>query len=267
MTSCRIELRRIQTTHCRGQSRNCLLEVAMSFHILSHSTVSESIPPTLNWWWRQVYRLRAAGGRFRIRWAPISSFFSPYGWIVISPSHITNSAFSPESFWLHVSLDLAGSDAMALLMLRPLLLSTSICLIDHGGLDRGPWLLPTIHTLCHTHWMWHIFFCPSWKGILLCCSPEGFFTFFPVKGFISIFWWFFLIRCEVKGQGCFMCTDCRALWGRFLICDVGLYKINWIELNVSPLYKCTSPQLSLQRAFLIADYSTSESNNFTPKIK
>jgi len=28
--------------------------------------------------------------------------------------------------------------AMALLMPRPLLLSTSICLMDHGGLDRGP---------------------------------------------------------------------------------------------------------------------------------
>jgi len=38
-------------------------------------------------------------------------------------------------------------------MPRPLLLSTSICLMDHGGLDRGPCLLPTIHTLCHTHWM------------------------------------------------------------------------------------------------------------------
>jgi len=37
---------------------------------------------------------------------------------------------------------------------------------------------------------------PSWRGILLCCSPEGFFTFF------SVVWEFFLIRCEVKGQGC-----------------------------------------------------------------
>ncbi|TNN74704.1 hypothetical protein EYF80_015022 [Liparis tanakae] len=34
-------------------------------------------------------------------------------------------------------LDLAGSDAMALLMPRPLLLSTSICLMHCGGLDRG----------------------------------------------------------------------------------------------------------------------------------
>jgi len=32
---------------------------------------------------------------------------------------------------------------------------------------------------------------------------------------------------EVPGQGC-MCTDCKALWGKFLICDNGLYKINWI---------------------------------------
>jgi len=50
-------------------------------------------------------------------------------------------------------LSQTGPDAMALLMPRPLLLSSSICLMDDGGLDRGPWLLPTIHTLCHTHWM------------------------------------------------------------------------------------------------------------------
>jgi len=37
------------------------------------------------------------------RWAPLSSSLSPYGWIHISPSHITNSASSPESLWLHVS--------------------------------------------------------------------------------------------------------------------------------------------------------------------
>jgi len=84
----------------------------------------------------------------RIHWAPLSSSLSPYGWIVISPLNIINSASSLESL-----LDLAGSDAMALLMPRPLLLSTSICLMDHRGLDHGPWLLWTIHTLCHTHWM------------------------------------------------------------------------------------------------------------------
>jgi len=31
--------------------------------------------------------------------------------------------------------------------------------------------------------------CPSWRGILLCCSPEGFFTFFPVKGLFGSFSW------------------------------------------------------------------------------
>jgi len=35
---------------------------------------------------------------------------------------------------------------------------------------------------------------------------------------------------KVKGQGCRMWTDCKALWGRFVICDIGLYKINWIKL-------------------------------------
>jgi len=28
--------------------------------------------------------------------------------------------------------------------------------------------------------------CPSWRGILLCCSPEGFFPFFPVKGYLGV---------------------------------------------------------------------------------
>jgi len=36
------------------------------------------------------------------------------------------------------------------LLPRPVL-STSFCFIDCRGLDRGPCLPPTIHTLCHTH--------------------------------------------------------------------------------------------------------------------
>jgi len=42
---------------------------------------------------------------------------------------------------------------MALLRLRPLLLFTSICLMERGGLQRGICLLRTIHTLCHIHWI------------------------------------------------------------------------------------------------------------------
>jgi len=55
--------------------------------------------------------------------------------------------------------------------------------------------------------------------------------YFPCESFFSISWEFLLIWCEVKGQGCRMCTDCKALWGKFVICDVGLYKINWIETS------------------------------------
>jgi len=66
------------------------------------------------------------------------------------------------------------------------------------------------------------------RGILLCCSPEGFFPFLPVKVFCSISWELFLIRCEVLGQGCRMRTDCKALRQ---ICDLGLYKVIWVELN------------------------------------
>jgi len=130
--------------------------------------------------------------------------------------------------------------AMALLMLCPLLLYASICLMDHGGLDHGICLLPTIHTLCHIHWMCfnsNLSFCtygisygitcPSWRGILLCCSPDGCFSFSPMKGCLGVFpdlmWG--------PGTGMSMCTDCKALWGKFVICENGLYKINWIELN------------------------------------
>jgi len=94
----------------------------------------------------------------------------------------------------------------------------SFCLMDHGGLDRGPYLRLIIHTsvifiecLCNSAiWSHDIYStCPSWRGILLCCSPEGFFPpqvlpFFPLETDFSISWEFFLIRCEVKGQGC--CT-------------------------------------------------------------
>jgi len=54
-------------------------------------------------------------------------------------------------------------------------------------------------------------------------------TFFPWMIFYYFLGVFFLIRCEVKGQGCRTCTDCKALRGEFVICDFGLYKINWIE--------------------------------------
>jgi len=43
-----------------------------------------------------------------------------------------------------------------------ILLSTSICLVDRGGLHRGICRLPTIHTLCHFHWM-----CLNSKSVLL----------------------------------------------------------------------------------------------------
>jgi len=83
----------------------------------------------------------AAGGCFRIHWAPISSSLSPYGWISISPSHIIKSASSPESLWLHVSegpSDLSGSDAMG---------PADAPGPTPSSLDCGPCLLPTMHKL------------------------------------------------------------------------------------------------------------------------
>jgi len=118
--------------------------------------------------------------------------------------------------------------AMALLMPRPLLLSTSICLMDHGGLDRGPFLLPTIHTLCHTHWMCfnsksvllytlHLLFCPSWRGMKVSS------LFSPWKFFLGVF------PDPMWGQRSGM-----SIWQivkpseAHLICEHGRYKINRI---------------------------------------
>jgi len=44
------------------------------------------------------------------------------------------------------------------------------------------------------------------------------------------------VRSKVKGQGCRMCPDSKALWGKFVICDIGRYKINWTELFVSVFF-------------------------------
>jgi len=74
---------------------------------------------------------------------------------------------------------------------------------------------------------WHLFFCPPWRGILLCCSPEGFFLLLGV------------IPDPMWGQRSGM-SDCKALWGEFVNCDIWRYKINWIKwiepFNESHMY-------------------------------
>jgi len=107
--------------------------------------------------------------------------------------------------------------------------------------NRGPCLLPTFHTLCQTHWMCISAMIPSghMTSIVLSILERDpplllswrFLPFFPCEKVFSIFWELFPVQCEVKGQGCGMCTDCKALWGTFVICENGLYTIkrNWIE--------------------------------------
>jgi len=49
--------------------------------------------------------------------------------------------------------------------------------------------------------------------VLTLICPSGHMTSIHLsilERFLSISWEFFLIRCEVKGQGCCMCTDCKA---------------------------------------------------------
>jgi len=52
----------------------------------------------------------------------------------------------------------------------------------------------------------HLFFCPSWRGILLCSLLKG-----SYQKLFSVLKELFLMQCEVKGQGCGMSTDCKAL--------------------------------------------------------
>jgi len=81
--------------------------------------------------------------------------------------------------------------------------------------------------LCNDSFWSHDIYCicPSWRGILLCCSPEGFFPFFTMKGFFlfvgSVSW------SDVRSwdRDVILCIDCKARWGKFVICD----KINWTE--------------------------------------
>jgi len=93
-------------------------------------------------------------------------------------------------------------------------------------------MIPSVH-------MTHIASVHPGRGILLCCSPEGFFPFFFRHFlFLLFFGEFLLTRCEVLGQGWRMCTDCKALWGKFVICDIELHEINWIT-NLHKAHKKT----------------------------
>jgi len=59
------------------------------------------------------------------------------------------------------------------------------------------------------------------------------------------------------GTGMSVCTDCKACWGKFVICDIGLYKINWIECisqtdSLAPLDRCPRLQNSKENNSLVS---------------
>jgi len=115
---------------------------------------------------------------------------------------------------------------------RPLLLSTSICLMDCGGLGRGPCLLPTIHTTYHTHLiclcnsvmfpsvhMTYIAFVHQGEGSSSVALLKVSSLSFTVKGFflfvVSFSW------SDVRSWDRGMCTDCN--WAL-------QNKLNWIDV-------------------------------------
>jgi len=66
----------------------------------------------------------------------------------------------------------------------------------------------------------------------------------------------FQFRCEVKGQGCRMCTDCKGLWGEFVIFNFGLYKIKWIDLSRNFSHEALTEDMLLKNNALNPLYCT-----------
>jgi len=84
------------------------------------------------------------------------------------------------------------------------------------------------------------------------------------KVFFQFFEEFFLIRYEVEGQGCRICTDCKA---QVVICDFELYKINWIECCMEENLKMftmfgTAEVLTQVRSWVIVFWTSVQSDLF-----
>jgi len=81
-----------------------------------------------------------------------------------------------------------------------LIFKTTICVVGVTDLNTSYTTVIFIECVV-TLVTWHLLFCPSWRRILLLL----FLPFCPLKG-LFLFLEFFLIRCEVKGQGCHVCV-------------------------------------------------------------
>jgi len=155
-------------------------------------------------------------------------------------------------------------------MPHPLLLSTPFCLMDHWGLDRGIYLLPTMPWPCwcsahssslppsawwimevwiviHDYYQLFIHSVISIECVLTLICPSvhmasvapvhpgersSSVALLKVSSLCSpwrVVWEFFLIRCEVLGQGCLCVQIVKPSLSQ--ICENGLYKINWIGLK------------------------------------
>jgi len=123
--------------------------------------------------------------------------------------------------------------------LCPFLLSTSICRMDRGGLDPGICLLPTIHTLSYSLIVLLVL-CFNLCIMIPSVHMASITPVHPGEGSSSVallkvsspfspwrvVWEFFLIRCEVLGQGCLYLQIVKHS-------ETNLWKwaiqINWIE--------------------------------------
>jgi len=110
-------------------------------------------------------------------------------------------------------------------------------------MDRGICRLPTIHTLCRIHWLccYCVLICVSWFLLvtwrllhlsILERDPPLLLSwrFLPFFSLWRVVWELFLIRCEVKGQGCLCVRIVKHSETHFLFVKMGYTnKLNWMK--------------------------------------
>ncbi len=119
---------------------------------------------------------------------------------------------------------------------RPLSLPPCVCLsllsvwkLLSSFVFLWPVLFPVLHGGEVVMWLRSYLFASTWS-----CSTFSWvhalhlcFTVFSIN-----FGEFVLIRIEdLRTEGIICYTDCEAPWGKFVICDIGLCKWNWLDLK------------------------------------
>jgi len=149
---------------------------------------------------------------------------------------------TPVSYIIIIgSIGHAGSDAMAADAppTPPLYLH-----LPDGSQRSGLWSMPTNYAYIFMSYSLNVYLCNDsfWSHDIYSSVDPGegsssvallkvSYLLLTPERFFSISWEFSWSDVRSKVRGCPMCKDCKALWGKLVFCDNGLYKINWIESN------------------------------------